>query len=59
MSIAVYCETGDFENEYGFIDNDDPVFFFRTDFEAPNTVLSGPGLLCWCSPYLEGYFGIQ
>jgi prolyl oligopeptidase len=27
---------GDFENEYSFIDNDGPVFFFRTDFEAPN-----------------------
>lgn len=26
----------DFENEYSFIDNDGPVFFFRTDFEAPN-----------------------
>lgn len=25
-----------FENEYSFIDNDGPVFFFRTDFEAPN-----------------------
>ncbi len=25
-----------FENEYTFIDNDGPVFFFRTDFEAPN-----------------------
>jgi len=26
----------DFQNEYSFIDNDGPVFFFRTDFEAPN-----------------------
>ncbi len=26
----------DFRNEYSFIDNDGPVFFFRTDFEAPN-----------------------
>ena len=25
-----------FENEYSFIDNDGPVFFFHTDFEAPN-----------------------
>ncbi len=26
----------DFENEYSFIDNDGPVFFFRTDLDAPN-----------------------
>jgi len=26
----------DFENEYSFVDNDDSVFFFRTDFKAPN-----------------------
>lgn len=26
----------DFQNEYSFIDNDGPVFFFSTDFEAPN-----------------------
>jgi len=25
-----------FENEYSFIDSDGPVFFFRTDLEAPN-----------------------
>lgn len=26
----------EFENDYSFIDNDGPVFFFRTDYEAPN-----------------------
>src|SRR5262249_50744859 len=25
-----------FENDYTFIDNDGPVFFFRTDLDAPN-----------------------
>lgn len=25
-----------FENDYTFIDNDGPVFYFRTDFQAPN-----------------------